>query len=432
MTTTNITRPWPPFADYNDGTAAAASNSLSADSSSGDNDECKISRLALLRVLQGVAVATKTPDDDMKLVVQWISSRKVPCRNNASDSDIYDHDYNDTTVALSLCDWRAAIASDLPEEEEESRQLASLALGVAFLREKSRQAQGASVAAVTAADLAIVWGLIHGALTSTLLTRPLCSTSRSAQGFMAVALCSLVKDGLLDELFRLHVWLPDGKRGNPEFAIHSHQSFIQSWILAGEGIDHAYKVEPVADPLVATHAEYALAWNDGKNLSATFKTHQTYSIVVNTERLVRATPTDSAAHTRDMSYSIPEATFHTTEVSPDTLHATLVFFDAYRGFEKDTGVLGPKDAESFKQLRDPAGVTPATLASIADAIRSWEIFMGQGQQHVQRAEWEHALRAFNSALNLCESVENFPNATRYKHMVLSELRPCLVHQWSEH
>jgi len=173
--------------------------------------------------------------------------------------------------------------------------------------------------------------------------------------------------------------------------------------------------------LVATHAEYALAWNDGKTLSAAFKTHQTYSIVVNTGSLVRATPTNSAAHTHGMSYSIPQATFHTTKVSPDTLHATLVFFDAHRGFEKDTGVLGPKDAESFKQLRDPAGVTPATLASIADAVRSWDIFMEQGQQHVQHAEWERALRAFNNALNSCESVEKSLNATRYKHLVLGEL-----------
>ncbi len=412
MTTTNKTSPWPP--DRNGGTAAAASHGCSPNSGCSDDDECKISCSSLLRVLQGVAVASKKSDDDTKPVVQWISSRGTGRRNDTSGS-------GDTAGALSLRDWGAAIASDIPEEDEESRQLASITLGVAFLREKSRQAQGASVAAVAPADLEIVWGLIRGALTSPLLARPLCSASRSAQGFLAVALCSLVTDGLLDELFRLHVWLPDGKRGTPDFAIHSHQSFVQSWILAGEGVDHAYKVEPVEDPSIATHAEYALAWNDGKTLSAAFKTHQTYSIVVNTGKLVRATPTESAAHTRGMSYSIPKATFHTTKVSPYTVHATLVFFDAHRGFEKDTGVLGPKDAKSFKQLRDPAGVTPAALASIADAVRSWDIFMEQGQQHVQRAEWEHALQAFNNALDSCESVERSWNATHYKHLVLTEL-----------
>jgi len=230
-----------------------------------------------------------------------------------------------------------------------------------------------------------------------------------------------VKNGSIDELFRLHVWLPDGQRGNPEFAIHSHQPFAQSWILAGEGENHLYKVEPAADPSVATHAEYALAWNDGKNLDTTYKTHQTHSIVVNTKTLVRATPTDSAVHTRDMSYSIPEAAFHKTEVSPDILHATLFFFDSHRGFMKDARVLGPKSAESFIQLRDPADVTPAALVNVVDAVRSWDIFMGQGQQHAQRAEWEHALRAFNTALNLCDFIENFSNATRYRHLVLGEL-----------
>lgn len=418
MTTTNTISPWPPPADHNDGTAAAAGDILDANGDGrGDDDECKIPRSSLLRVLRGVAVATKTSDDVAELVVRWISSRRIPRRGSASNSDAGDHDHDDTAAALSLCDWRASIASDPPKEEEEDlRQLASLALGVAFLREKSRQAQGA-----TAADLVLVWGLIHGALTSPLLTRPLCSVSRSAQGFLAVPLCSLVKDGSIDELFRLHVWLPDGQRGNPDFAIHSHQPFAQSWILAGEGTDHSYKVENAAKPPVATHAEYALAWNDGKDLGTTYKTHQTYSIVTNTGMLVRATPTDTAVHTRNGSYSIRAAAFHRTDVPADILHATLFFFDSHRGFVKDARVLGPKDAESSTQLRDPAGMTAAALASMVDAVRSWETFMGQGQQHAQRAEWEHALRAFNSALNLCESVEYFPNATRHRHLILGEL-----------
>jgi tetratricopeptide (TPR) repeat protein len=418
MNTTNRTWPWPPPAGHNDGTAAAAGDTLGAHGGSDDYYGCKIPPSALLRVLEGVVVATKMSEDGAKAIVRWISLHRIPRRDSASDSDDDDpNDDHDVAAALSLCDWRAAIASDFPQEEEEdSRQLASLALGVAFLRQKSRQAQCA-----TAAALELVWGLIHDALTSPLLTRPLCSASRSAQGFLAVPLCSLVKDGNIDELFRLHVWLPDGQRGNRKFAIHAHQPFAQSWILAGEGKDHSYKVEPAADTLAATHAEYALAWNDGKNLGTTYKTHQTSSIVVNTGTLVRATPTGSAVHTRDMSYSIPEAAFHTTEVSPDILHATLFFFDSHRGFVKDARVLGPKDAESISQLRDPAGVTPVALASMVDAVRSWEIFMGQGKQHTQRAEWEHASRAFNSALNLCESVQNFPNATRYRHLCSGKL-----------
>ncbi|KAI6099025.1 hypothetical protein F5141DRAFT_1144170 [Pisolithus sp. B1] len=54
-------------------------------------------------------------------------------------------------------------------------------------------------------------------------------------------------------------------------------------------------------------------------------------------------------------------------------------------------------------------------------MRSWEILMEQGKQHSGCAEWEHALRAFNKALNLCESVPDFPNAARYKRQVFGEL-----------
>lgn len=83
---------------------------------------------------------------------------------------------------------------------------------------------------VRAVDLAFVWYLICDALSSTLIPYTI---SRSSQGFLAVPLWSLIKDGNIDELFRFHVWQPDGSRGTPEIAIHKHQSFIQSWILAG-------------------------------------------------------------------------------------------------------------------------------------------------------------------------------------------------------
>ena len=137
---------------------------------------------------------------------------------------------------------------------------------------------------LTTTDLTSAWSLIRGALTSLLLTRPLCSTSRSAQGFLTVPLCSLLKDGNIDELFRLHAWLPDRQRGNPELAIHSHQPFGQSWILAG--IHYSYKVAPAPGPEVATHAEHVIAWDDSKKLDSTYKAHQTSCTVKNTQTLV--------------------------------------------------------------------------------------------------------------------------------------------------
>ena len=111
---------------------------------------------------------------------------------------------------------------NLAETEELSKQLASLALGVGFLREHSRQTNAAAIFTIDETNSALVWSLIQGALTSSLLPRPLCTVSRSAQGFLAVPLCSLIENGDIDDLCRLHGWLPDGQRGNPDLAIHSH------------------------------------------------------------------------------------------------------------------------------------------------------------------------------------------------------------------
>ncbi|KAI6033710.1 hypothetical protein PISMIDRAFT_55782, partial [Pisolithus microcarpus 441] len=278
---------------------------------------------------------------------------------------------------------------------EDSKQLVRAAIGVAFLREKARMSEHA-----TPADLEMVWDLVRGAIIHPMTTGPRFSASRSFQGFLAVPLCSLLKDGNIDELYRFHVWLPDGQRGNPDFAVHSHQAYAQSWILAGVGMDYQYTFEPVTSTADATHAAYSLSWADGKNTSSTHKTHQTSSTVVNTGKLGRTTRTATPiVHTRNMSYYIPLAAFHSTEVAPDTLHATLFVFDSHRGFDKDAPVLGPKDSESSTQFHDPAGVTPATLANMVEIV----ILIEQGQQRSGHHQWKSALTAFGKALDLCKS-----------------------------
>ncbi|KAI6042771.1 hypothetical protein EDC04DRAFT_882016 [Pisolithus marmoratus] len=379
--------------------------------STGDDDSaCSISPPALFRVFSGVVVATKTPDDVASLILQWILSYESKV---ASDPDFQDH--GDIVAAFLPDEW--CNLANVGLAHEDSRHLIGVAIGVAVLREKARRSQR-----VTAADLAMVWGLIHGAITHSMTTGPRFSVVRSSQGFLAIPLCSLLKGGNIDELYRFHIWLPDGQRGNPDFAVHSHQSYAQSWILAGEGRDFRYRFEPVVEMTDATHAVYALSWTDTKNTSSTYKTHQTSSTVLNTGKLGRTILTAGpAVHTRDMSYYVPSGVFHSSEVAPDTLHATLFVFDSHRGFVKDAPVLGPKDSESSTQLRDPAEVTPAALAHMVDAMRSWEALMEQGQQHSERAEWEDALRAFNRALNLCDSVPDFPNAVRYKYQVFGQL-----------
>ncbi|KAL8834868.1 MAG: hypothetical protein Q9176_007233 [Flavoplaca citrina] len=187
---------------------------------------------------------------------------------------------------------------------------------------------------------------------------------------------------LFDLLFRLHVWMPDGQRGEPDFAIHSHQPFAQSWVLAGQGTDRGYEVQVVNDPPLATHAEFALEWNDGKATTATF---------------------------------------HTTEVEPDEFHATLVYFDSHRGFEPNARrVLGPKDAEYSTQIRDPDGLTAGILAETTNVLRSYERHMRQGQQHSDRLEWEYALKEYDIALSTIQSANLSDRLAHYAHLTLGE------------
>ncbi|KAK1996602.1 hypothetical protein LX36DRAFT_658446 [Colletotrichum falcatum] len=302
-----------------------------------------ISSASLLRSIRGVAHAATLSEADMEPIAQHLSS-SVEC--------------------LGVANWQRLLEEMASDADESSthRAVFSLALAVSFLRETARQNQAASPR-----DLDRCWDMIRRAITCG--GSPGLAAARSAQGFLSVALCSLVEDGGIDELFRLHVWLPDGERGNPDFKLHSHQPFAQSWILAGEGEDHAWEVEPVGDPAEATHAGYALAWDDGKAQGGAYKTHQSSSTVRNTGSLFRATETRSETHRRGSTYTVPAAAFHTSEVAADALHATLFFFDSRRGFVRDAGVLGPKNGDAFTQMRDPAGISPRELVEAVEAAR---------------------------------------------------------------
>ncbi|KAI4186956.1 MAG: hypothetical protein LQ346_005591 [Caloplaca aetnensis] len=348
----------------------------------------------LLQILKGVAVATETSDCHVKAAVEWLDSAE-----NAVD------------VLSNLGDCAEAIGK--MSAPVEVQQLVSITVAVAFLRERSRR-QGN----LSSKDLGLVWRLIQRALTHRQQTQTKYKVSRSAQGFLAVPLCSLLKDGDIDELWRLHVWLPDGQRGAPGFGIHSHQPFAQSWILAGEGRDHRYDVQAVTDYPSATQAEYALEWSAGGASNRTYKTHQISSTVKNTHRFVCTKRVQTEVHTRDETYFVPAATFHATEVEPDAVHATLFFFDSRQGFDKDAGVLGPKDAEISHQIRDPGDLTACNLADIADLIRSYEGHMRRGHSYTERAALEEALREFDIALNIIQSANVPANLAYYRQQTL--------------
>ncbi|PHH91525.1 hypothetical protein CDD83_128 [Cordyceps sp. RAO-2017] len=370
---------------------------------------------SLTRTLQGVEAATKGPRHAVEPVLQWL--RSPPCPETAAAAGLSGQSAQEGPRQLSLDDWQQAIATELSARDDMSRRLFNLALALSFLRERGRRKLS-----VSGHDLSRCWALVRGALTDNGPAGDLFAVSRNSQGFLTVPLCSLSSSqGDIDELFRLHVWLPDQRRGNPDFALHSHQCFGQSWILAGEGEDFVYDVQEAESPAEATHAEYALAWSDGKSLDSTYKVHSASSVVKRTGRLVKATATQSTVYTRDSSYTIAANVTHRSQVRPRAFHATLFFFDSRRGFVRGAAVLGPKDLDAVTHHRTEPDSTPRMLARQVDDARTWELLMEQGRSHARRTDWEHALREFDRALSLCQSSQSLPNTAHFRHLTLGEL-----------
>ncbi|KAK5168702.1 uncharacterized protein LTR77_006011 [Saxophila tyrrhenica] len=299
-------------------------------------------------VLHGVVAATRLSDDTVEPFRQIISDR--------------------ITSSQNFGNWRHDIDSECASMDD-SRQVGLLALAIAHLVHQSRSARQ-----TPREDLDVIWWMIHDALQSPVMQSAYLSVNRSAQGFLAIPLCSILDDGKIVILFRLHVWLPDGQRGAPGFEVHSHQPFAQSWVLAGRARNYAYEVKPSSDEEQATHARYALEWTSGAGLDTTYKTHQMSSKSVNTGEYVVAEPVSDSLNQNGSSYTVPAAAFHSTTVESDRLHATLFLFDGTQGFVKDAPVLGPKDAESNTQVRDAAGVSAVELATMVEEKRLNELF----------------------------------------------------------
>lgn len=326
------------------------------------DENTSITASSLLLVLAGVAVATKAPSKYVQPLVEWLQQRQ-----STSDSA------NDLDDALPFRGWLVAINSNPENSNAGTRQLVQVTLAIALLREKARACQD-----LDAASIDSIWTPVYDAIITAQDTDLQFTVSRSAQGFLAVPLCSLVKDGRIQELWRLHTWLPDGQRGvSEEVCIHAHQPYGQSWILLGSGTDCTFKVDTPDDPSSTTHALYECCYApaDGKQNSTGYQTHQMSSTIRNTGKLVRVTPVSRVPHSRDMTYSVPGGAYHRSIVPGGRLHATLFVFDAHRGYDDAAAVLGPKDGGEWVQPRDPDGITAEVLAQIVNATRKWE------QQH---------------------------------------------------
>ena len=203
--------------------------------------------LSILRGLNGVVMATKTPNSEVYHITKAILS--VLSAQGSSKSQLSDLSPSECDAALSFRAWLSIV--DATDLEESLCHQAKLAVVITFLMQSGRQKLP-----VHTVDLDYVWSIVREALMCTMIQF---TVSRSAQGFLAIPLWSLIKEGNIEELFRLH--LPDGKRGIADLAIHAHQPFAQSWILAGKGTDYTYDAQHV-DADSATHAEFSIAWSD--------------------------------------------------------------------------------------------------------------------------------------------------------------------------
>lgn len=129
--------------------------------------------------------------------------------------------------------------------------------------------------------------------------------------------------------------------------------------------------------MFATHGKYALRWSDDtkekNNATTSYKTHQTFSIVDKKEEMARATLARIDRHSKNMSYRISSASYHTSTVDPGAMHATLFFFDAQRGFTRDSNVLGPTQGDSFVQVRDTSSTNLIGLANDINALRFGDV-----------------------------------------------------------
>jgi hypothetical protein len=332
------------------------------------NDKTAIPVEALLRVLEGVAVALKAPEPELRRLREYLECHSTDER---IDSPV---DYGDRWstesqhITRPFCEWLGLFRT--ADFDTCTAQLAHITLAVSVLREKAR-----ANTSVDTKTLDTVWALVQTAIMMSQPSALQFTVSRSAQGFLAVPLCSLISNGHIEELWRFHTWLPDGRRGvDEQVSIHAHNTFGQSWILLGSGTDCSYIVDRPENPSATTHAEYECCYvgADGKEAGPGYQTHQTKSIIRNTGRCVRVEEANRAIHARDASYSIPAGAYHKSIVPGDKLHATFFVFHAQRGYDENAAVLGPKDQYQYDQPRDPAGITAKTLARIVAETRIWE------------------------------------------------------------
>ncbi|TGZ77598.1 hypothetical protein EX30DRAFT_343965 [Ascodesmis nigricans] len=293
---------------------------------------------------------------------------------------------------LSLKDWINKIYNQFHGEATEDKEnVAKVAVCAAFLRGKSRlaastDAKSLSRSAVTEFEMDFIYGVIKAALTSKKTKYYTWGVKRSSQGFVFVSLYTMIDHALphtpIMEMFRLHVWLPDGHRGNSLLKVHSHTAHGTSWILTGEGTNQLWEVTPTTNSGPNVYALYIPKWHltvkattpttdaapiekpDDTDADTGYKhpSVQKSSSLVKTDQLVEIKPTSTHIHNRNESYAIRAGDYHSSEVAGNHVHSTLFFFDAFPSCVDPAPIVGPTDGNiDTVAKREADGITVQDL-----------------------------------------------------------------------
>jgi tetratricopeptide (TPR) repeat protein len=354
-----------------------------------------ISLSAIIEGLQAVGFALKVKHDQVDAIIRTVT------------------DGQGKHVANLPCKAWLEVAKRMPFNDHNERQIANLAIALASLRESRRQDLF-----VSADDLDQIWSLVKDALQCGTLNWNILQCTDGSQG---LPLWSLVKDGRVQELFRLHIWLPGAVRVDPDSAMHMHQLFAQSWTLAGEGTYSTFSATVDREDH-ATHVEYTFDNNEAAEdeTAETYRVPSKASTITHTTNLYSLNPVQTELQTRNMSCCIPAGVYYATTVEPDALHARILLLDSTSGSTHDVPFLEPTSPEANASHPQPLTINAADIADLITELRSWEVLQEIGLTHSDRGEWEEALRSYRTALHICQN-NKWLDSPRYKHVSLGTI-----------
>ena len=276
--------------------------------------------------------------------------------------------------------------------------LASFCVGLAALEQTTRTFQQAK----TTTLLESIWHATRDVLKSSEFTKKLHREASDAEAGFMIPLCFMGQEMGSPFEIRLHIRLSDGS--SYDSVVQPHAFDTANWILCGEADHHAveqqgYRGLPEPDSLGSYSGAGGISDGDRKK---------------------------SAPYTRDMLIWNAKGTRTRTHVAADTTYAIveLVRLDtsASESTSSSSSSINYVPVPPSRQVDSEA----AALARIVDSVREWETEMTTADLDAQEGRWEHALRACNDALYICDTELTLASLNHYRYVTVDYL--CFVNR----